>query len=67
MPLESNKYFSGIPVNSNFSVVHVPTNVFDGGENFSTIKLFNVESQTLVFFRKLEKQVRNYGRESRCG
>jgi hypothetical protein len=31
MPLEPNKYFSGIPVNSNFSVVHVPTNVFDGG------------------------------------
>ena len=31
IPLESNKYFSGIPVNSNFSVVHVPTNVFDGG------------------------------------
>jgi hypothetical protein len=32
MPLEPNKYFSGIPVNTNFSVVHVPTNVFDGGE-----------------------------------
>jgi len=31
IPLESNKYFSGIPVNTNTSVVHVPTNVFDGG------------------------------------
>ena len=30
MPLETNKYFSGIPVNTNVSVVHVPTNVFDG-------------------------------------
>ena len=28
--LEANKYFSGIPVNTNMSVVHVPTNVFDG-------------------------------------
>ncbi len=28
--LEENKYFSGIPVNTNMSVVHVPTNVFDG-------------------------------------
>ena len=29
--LEPNKHFSGIPVNSNFSSVHVPTNVYDGG------------------------------------
>ncbi len=28
--LEENKYFSGIPVNTNLSSVHVPTNVFDG-------------------------------------
>ena len=28
--MEANKYFSGIPVNTNMSVVHVPTNVFDG-------------------------------------
>jgi len=30
LKLEANKYFSGIPVNTNMSVVHVPTNVFDG-------------------------------------
>jgi hypothetical protein len=30
--LESNKHFSGIPVNSNYSSVHVPTNVYDGGK-----------------------------------
>ena len=30
LPLDENKYFSGIPVNTNFSSVHVPTNVFDG-------------------------------------
>jgi hypothetical protein len=36
MPLEPNKYFYGMPVNSNFSVVHVPTNVFDGGSNLIT-------------------------------
>jgi voltage-dependent calcium channel alpha-2/delta-3 len=30
LPLESNAHFSGIPVNSNVSSVHVPTNVFDG-------------------------------------
>lgn len=29
--LEENKHFSGIPVNTNMSSVHVPTNVFDGG------------------------------------
>lgn len=29
--LEANKHFSGIPVNSNYSSVHVPTNVYDGG------------------------------------
>ena len=28
--MEPNKYFSGIPVNTNESSVHVPTNVFDG-------------------------------------
>ena len=28
--MEDNKYFSGIPVNTNMSTVHVPTNVFDG-------------------------------------
>ncbi|XP_071745547.1 voltage-dependent calcium channel subunit alpha-2/delta-3 isoform X8 [Lepeophtheirus salmonis] len=28
--LTSNKYFSGIPVNTSMSSVHVPTNVFDG-------------------------------------
>jgi voltage-dependent calcium channel alpha-2/delta-3 len=28
--LESNKHFSGIPVNVNYSSVHVPTNVYDG-------------------------------------
>ena len=30
--LESNKHFSGIPVNANYSSVHVPTNVYDGGK-----------------------------------
>jgi len=30
LPLESNAHFSGIPVNTNLSCVHVPTNVFDG-------------------------------------
>ncbi len=30
--LESNAHFSGIPVNTNMSSVHVPTNVFDGGQ-----------------------------------
>ena len=30
--LESNKHFSGIPVNANYSTVHVPTNVYDGGK-----------------------------------
>ncbi len=29
--LESNAHFSGIPVNVSRSVVHVPTNVYDGG------------------------------------
>ena len=28
--LEENKHFSGIPVNTSISTVHVPTNVFDG-------------------------------------
>ena len=28
--LEENKHFSGIPVNTSMSTVHVPTNVFDG-------------------------------------
>ena len=32
--LETNKHFSGIPVNTNLSSVHVPTNVFDGGEKW---------------------------------
>ena len=30
--LNGNRHFSGIPVNTNRSAVHVPTNVFDGGE-----------------------------------
>jgi len=30
MSLTANKHFSGIPVNTSFSSVHVPTNVFDG-------------------------------------
>merc|ERR1711892_1294177 len=30
MVLTANKHFSGIPVNTSFSSVHVPTNVFDG-------------------------------------
>jgi len=30
MMLTANKHFSGIPVNTTFSSVHVPTNVFDG-------------------------------------
>eukprot|EP00090_Calanus_glacialis_P023863 TRINITY_DN369_c0_g1_i1.p1 TRINITY_DN369_c0_g1~~TRINITY_DN369_c0_g1_i1.p1 ORF type:complete len:1359 (+),score=332.60 TRINITY_DN369_c0_g1_i1:336-4412(+) len=30
MALTANKHFSGIPVNTSFSSVHVPTNVFDG-------------------------------------
>ena len=30
MVLTANKHFSGIPVNTSFSTVHVPTNVFDG-------------------------------------
>lgn len=30
MVLEANKHFSGIPVNTSYSSVHVPTNVFDG-------------------------------------
>ena len=30
MMLTANKHFSGIPVNTSFSSVHVPTNVFDG-------------------------------------
>ena len=34
--LESNKHFSGIPVNANYSTVHVPTNVYDGGKFHST-------------------------------
>ena len=32
LKLEANKHFSGIPVNSNCSSVHVPTNVYDGGK-----------------------------------
>lgn len=44
MPLETNKYFSGIPVNTNFSVVHVPTNVFDGGNR---IKMSDELNETL--------------------
>ncbi len=34
MMLEGNAHFSGIPVNTSFSSVHVPTNVFDGGRVF---------------------------------
>jgi len=30
MSLTANKHFSGIPVNTSYSSVHVPTNVFDG-------------------------------------
>ena len=30
MVLTPNKHFSGIPVNTTYSTVHVPTNVFDG-------------------------------------
>ena len=30
MVLTANKHFDGIPVNTSFSTVHVPTNVFDG-------------------------------------
>merc|ERR1711962_1555239 len=30
MVLTANKHFSGIPVNTSYSSVHVPTNVFDG-------------------------------------
>merc|ERR1711892_1333528 len=30
MALTANKHFSGIPVNTSYSSVHVPTNVFDG-------------------------------------
>ena len=32
LELQSNEHFSGIPVNTNMSSVHVPTNVFDGGK-----------------------------------
>ena len=42
MPLEANKYFSGIPVNTNMSVVHVPTNVFDGGKIEGKILIFGM-------------------------
>jgi len=33
MVLTANKHFSGIPVNTSYSSVHVPTNVFDGEPN----------------------------------
>ena len=32
MVLTPNKHFLGIPVNTSYSAVHVPTNVYDGGE-----------------------------------
>ena len=34
--MDPNKYFSGLPVNTNESSVHVPTNVFDGDPKAST-------------------------------
>ena len=40
--LESNKHFSGIPVNANYSTVHVPTNVYDGGK-FSRVHTITFE------------------------
>lgn len=37
MELYNNSHFYGIPVNTNYSAVHVPTNVFDQGIIFSHI------------------------------
>jgi len=40
MVLTPNSHFYNIPVNTSFSSVHVPTNVFDGGEYFfNSLKL----------------------------
>ena len=32
MELRSNEHFSSIPVNTNMSAVHLPANVYDGGQ-----------------------------------
>ena len=52
--MEPNKYFSGIPVNTNESSVHVPTNVFDGDPkvkismNWPIIGILVVQSNALL-------------------
>ena len=40
LALEANRHFSGIPVNTSYSSVHVPTNVYDGGIKLISIFFF---------------------------
>ena len=40
--MDPNKYFSGLPVNTNESSVHVPTNVFDGDPKASAQLIGNI-------------------------
>ena len=45
--LEENKKFSGIPVNTSMSTVHVPTNVFDGDPKVN-YRIFNLKLSNVI-------------------
>ena len=53
--LEENKKFSGIPVNTSMSTVHVPTNVFDGDP-----KVKNIQPHKTVFLEKQNSPISPY-------
>ena len=54
--LEENKKFSGIPVNTSMSTVHVPTNVFDGDPKVTTT-VFSTSNCQMSFHLKLRKVI----------